>query len=212
MSRIPDRLRELPVLDRSLVRRQRTWGFDYVGGLWTVNGKVYEPNRIDAKIERGSAEIWTLRNQGKNWSHPIHSHFTEYLLMEVNGIPVDNQYTIESGRVQRRNQFVDMPPGQRQKVDVFMGGQRRDVATLLPDDEVRVYMRWSDFLGKHVMHCHNVVHEDHAMMIRWDMVPPGQGDKPGELDEPIRSAPPHLEERPTSATVIADQSKADQSK
>ena len=206
-SRIPDRLRELPVLDRSLIKRQRTWAFDYVGGLWTVNGRVYEPNRIDARIERGSAEVWTLRNQGKNWSHPIHSHFTEYLLMEVNGIPVDNQYTIESGRVQRRNQFADMPPGQRHKVDVFMGGQRRDVATLLPDDEVVVYMRWSDFLGKHVMHCHNVVHEDHAMMIRWDIVPTGQGDKPGELDEPIHSAQPHLEERPTSPTVVADQSK-----
>jgi hypothetical protein len=25
------------------------------------------------------------------------------------------------------------------------------------------------------MHCHNVVHEDHAMMIRWDVVEPGQG-------------------------------------
>jgi FtsP/CotA-like multicopper oxidase with cupredoxin domain len=24
--------------------------------------------------------------------------------------------------------------------------------------------------GRYVMHCHNVVHEDHAMMIRWDIV------------------------------------------
>ena len=45
-----------------------------------------------------------------------------------------------------------------------------------PNDEVKLYMRWRDFLGKHVMHCHNVVHEDHAMMIRWDIVPPGMGD------------------------------------
>ena len=207
-SRIPDRLRELPTLDRTLVRRQRTWGFDYVGGLWTVNGKVYEPNRVDAKIERGSAEIWTMRNQGKNWSHPIHSHFTEFLLMEVNGIPVDNQYTIEGARTQRRNVFKDMAPGQREKVDVFMGGQRRDVATLLPDDEVKVYMQWSDFLGKHVMHCHNVVHEDHAMMIRWDIVKPGKGfDKPQPASKVYREIPPppHLEERPSSPTIQDDQ-------
>ena len=45
-----------------------------------------------------------------------------------------------------------------------MGGPRRDVATLLPGDEVKVFMRWKDFLGKHGMHCHNVIHEDHAMM------------------------------------------------
>jgi FtsP/CotA-like multicopper oxidase with cupredoxin domain len=24
--------------------------------------------------------------------------------------------------------------------------------------------------NRYVMHCHNVVHEDHAMMIRWDIV------------------------------------------
>jgi hypothetical protein len=44
-------------------------------------------------------------------------------------------------------------------------------------------MRWDDFLGKYVMHCHNVVHEDHAMMIRWDIVPKKQarvsGSSPG---------------------------------
>ena len=28
-----------------------------------------------------------------------------------------------------------------------------------------------DFTGKYVMHCHNVVHEDHAMMIRFDIEP-----------------------------------------
>jgi FtsP/CotA-like multicopper oxidase with cupredoxin domain len=24
--------------------------------------------------------------------------------------------------------------------------------------------------GRYPMHCHNVVHEDHAMMVRWDIV------------------------------------------
>ena len=33
-----------------------------------------------------------------------------------------------------------------------------------------VVMRFMDFEGRHVMHCHNVVHEDHAMMIRWDIL------------------------------------------
>jgi FtsP/CotA-like multicopper oxidase with cupredoxin domain len=30
-------------------------------------------------------------------------------------------------------------------------------------------MRFRDFHGKYVMHCHNVIHEDHAMMVRWDV-------------------------------------------
>ena len=44
---------------------------------------------------------------------------------------------------------------------------------LAPNDEVKVFLRARDFLGRYVMHCHNVVHEDHSMMIRWDVVPPG---------------------------------------
>ena len=40
-----------------------------------------------------------------------------------------------------------------------------------PNDEIRIFMRFRGFFGKYVMHCHNVVHEDHSMMIRYDVVP-----------------------------------------
>jgi FtsP/CotA-like multicopper oxidase with cupredoxin domain len=228
-SRIPARMRNLPKMDLSKVRRRRTWVFDYNGGLWTVNGQVFNPNRVDAKIEQGTAEIWTLRNQGKNWSHPIHSHFTEFLLMEVNGVPLtpisdayianrlptgqpppDSHPEIDVIETSRRDQhpyFKPVSPQQEKVVaDVFMGGRRRDIATLNPSDELVVYMKWDDFLGKHVMHCHNVVHEDHSMMIRWDIVPPGQGDS-NQLEQEVtkdrilsQDVIPHLQERPRSAT------------
>jgi FtsP/CotA-like multicopper oxidase with cupredoxin domain len=48
---------------------------------------------------------------------------------------------------------------------------RKDTVLLAPNAEVKVCMRFRDFMGKYVMHCHNVVHEDHAMMIRFDVVP-----------------------------------------
>ncbi len=97
----------------------------------------------------GSSDfVWTFRNDGDNWAHPIHSHFEEFQIIEVNGKPV--------------------APGTLLK-------SRKDVAQLGPGDEVKLFGRWRDFLGKYVMHCHNVVHEDHAMMIRWDIVPRGQG-------------------------------------
>lgn len=149
-SRIPDYMRELPPINMNEVRRRRLFVFDYDNGLWTVNGKLMDPNRIDAKIEQGSAEIWTFRNTGNSWAHPIHTHFEEFQILEVNGRSV------------------------RDKGNVLRA--RKDVVSLGPNDEVTFFGRWRDFLGKHVMHCHNVVHEDHAMMIRWDIVPPGQGD------------------------------------
>ena len=35
---------------------------------------------------------------------------------------------------------------------------------------MRIYVKFRDYSGRYVMHCHNVVHEDHAMMIRFDLV------------------------------------------
>ncbi|MES2295478.1 MAG: multicopper oxidase domain-containing protein [Pseudomonadota bacterium] len=149
LSRIPARLRELPPINMDEVRRERVFNFDYDNGLWTINGKLMDPNRVDAKIEKGSAEIWTWRNGGNAWSHPIHTHFEEFQILEINGKPIPADSVLHS---------------------------RKDVIELGPNDEVKFFSRWRDFEGKHVMHCHNVVHEDHAMMIRWDIVPPGQGD------------------------------------
>lgn len=186
---IPERLRPIPAVCLNEVRQRRTWTFDYRGGMWTVNGKpaggLANP---DAEIEEGSAEIWTIRNEGKNWSHPIHSHFTEFLLMKVNGRPfkATEIQTRDPQDPLRRYQFEDVGeapaattvrqcfkwPANRKPLPVFFGGARRDITTLLPNDEIEIFMRWKDFHGKYVMHCHNVVHEDHSMMIRWDIVPP----------------------------------------
>jgi FtsP/CotA-like multicopper oxidase with cupredoxin domain len=207
-SRIPDKLRELPRIDPGEIRRERVWEFDYDGGLWTVNGKVFDPNRIDAGIEQGTAEVWIFRNGGNSWSHPIHSHFTEFLILEVNGVPFDRGWVQDW----HEGEEVHVPyfdGGPKPKpIKRFMGGQRRDVATLLPGDEVKVVMRWTDFLGKYVMHCHNVVHEDHSMMVRWDIVEPGQGfvgSRPASAVYGTEAAPPHLESRPAASSFQEDQ-------
>ena len=47
---------------------------------------------------------------------------------------------------------------------------RKDVYIVGELEEVRVLMRFRDFKGKYVMHCHNLTHEDHGMMMRWDIV------------------------------------------
>lgn len=148
-SRIPDRLRDLPSIDLDEVQRERIWNFDYTNGLWTINGQLFDENRTDARVEQGSAEIWTFRSSGNAWSHPTHIHFEEFQILERNHQP------LEVGDVER---------------------SRRDDMWIGPNDEFKIFMRFRDFFGSYVMHCHNVVHEDNAMMIRFDVVPPGQGD------------------------------------
>ncbi|HKD13924.1 MAG TPA: multicopper oxidase domain-containing protein [Candidatus Angelobacter sp.] len=211
---IPAKLRETPAVDPTEVKQRRIWAFDYRGGLWTVNGKPATGlTTPDAEIEEGSAEVWTIRNEGKNWSHPIHSHFTEFLLMKVNGRPfkrtaIQTRNPEESMRgyqIEEPNETAaPKTTGQcfqckRKPLPVFFGGSRRDITTLLPNDEIEIFMRWKDFHGRYVMHCHNVVHEDHSMMIRWDIVPPKEAktqteSKPAKQGKnpPARRRPPKL--------------------
>ena len=39
---------------------------------------------------------------------------------------------------------------------------------------IMVAIRFRDFAGTYVEHCHNTQHEDHAMLLRWDLEKPGQ--------------------------------------
>jgi FtsP/CotA-like multicopper oxidase with cupredoxin domain len=47
---------------------------------------------------------------------------------------------------------------------------KKDVLRLDPFSEVQIVLRFRDFLAKYVIHCHNVLHEDHEMMLRFDVV------------------------------------------
>ncbi|HEY3128244.1 MAG TPA: multicopper oxidase domain-containing protein [Acidobacteriota bacterium] len=147
-SQIPGKLRELPPINMADVKNERIWKFDYLNGNWLVNGNLFDNARSDAEVAEGSAEIWTFRNEGTQWSHPIHIHFEEYQVLSING-------------VKPRQGSVDLA--------------RKDTVFLGPNDEITIFMRFRGFFGRYVMHCHNVVHEDHTMMIRYDVVPANRG-------------------------------------
>lgn len=138
---IPSFLRALPEINLNEVVAHREWVFDHDMGLWTVNGQFMDPSIIAAAPKQGTAEIWTFRNAGSSWTHPVHVHFEEFQVLEWNGKP---------------------PTGVLKS--------RKDVAVLGPNDVVKVFYRFDDFKGSYIIHCHNNVHEDNAMMLRWDIV------------------------------------------
>jgi spore coat protein A len=51
------------------------------------------------------------------------------------------------------------------------GLAKRDTILLKGGDTVDVYLKFRDHLGPFVFHCHNMEHEDMAMMARFDVVP-----------------------------------------
>jgi hypothetical protein len=46
---------------------------------------------------------------------------------------------------------------------------RKDVYRLRPGGSVTLTMQFREFYGMFMEHCHNTVHEDHAMLIRWEL-------------------------------------------
>jgi FtsP/CotA-like multicopper oxidase with cupredoxin domain len=137
-------LRPLPTPEELAALPVRRFLFARKNGLWTVNDRLFNPDSPRFKITKGGSEIWELVNPSGGWSHPIHIH-------------------LEEGRIlSRTRDGVSVP------VPAHELG-RKDVYVLGPTSSARVLLRFRDFTGKYVMHCHNTVHEDHAMMVRWDI-------------------------------------------
>jgi FtsP/CotA-like multicopper oxidase with cupredoxin domain len=140
-------LRKLPTIPPLADLTKRTFRFERGNGAWQVNGKLYEfvnfeavgPTNLSA-ASAAAGEVWTIQNGGGGWAHPIHPHFEELRILTVNGQPA--------------------PPTQ---------AGRKDVIPLGPGDEVKMFVRFRDLSGRYVMHCHNVIHEDHAMMVEFDI-------------------------------------------
>ncbi len=150
LSQVPEVLRPLrPItqeeIDSAVVRR---FEFNRSGGLWTINEKLFDVASPTVTPKQGQPEIWELVNMNDGWVHPVHIHFEEGRIIQkiVNGVEVP-----VPPEDQGRKDVYDLPEG--------------------PNSMLRVFIRFRDFHGKYVMHCHNLIHEDHAMMLRFDVEP-----------------------------------------
>ncbi|HET9395512.1 MAG TPA: multicopper oxidase domain-containing protein, partial [Nitrospiraceae bacterium] len=148
-SRVPAILTEYPALPSAAEMAAlpvRTWDFDLVNGVFQINGQIFDENVSLANMTQGSAERWILRNKVplSGWTHPVHIHFEEFRVLSRNGAAPP---PLETGR--------------------------KDVIRLGPNDEIEIFMRFRDFRGKYMMHCHQMGHEDNFMLIRWDIVAGG---------------------------------------
>jgi FtsP/CotA-like multicopper oxidase with cupredoxin domain len=147
-SQIPSTL--IPLPEKKPVVRERTFVFGKSGGTeaapWTIkadfgDGFGADLKRISAAPRSGTSEIWHLENSGGGWDHPIHIHFEEGHTLSRNG----------------------GPPPEHEQVG------RKDVWSLGPAGRASIYLQFREFAGTYVEHCHNTVHEDHAMLLRWDI-------------------------------------------
>ena len=139
-SRVPAVLRPLVPIDITGAIN-RTFKWTRNNGMWAANNQLYDEHRIDATFVQNQWYILKFSSPG-GWAHPIHFH-------------------VEEGRLLRYNK--------RQINGGILGG-RKDVFALFGGDEMDVAVRFRDWVGRYVMHCHNGIHEDHAMMVNFEIV------------------------------------------
>ena len=155
-SRVPDVLRPFPEISAPALSHApiRTFVFDRTNGQWAINGQLAgDLSSVIARPKVGVGEIWRLVNKSGGWWHPIHIHHGLLRVLKRNGkLPFDGTGADFGQSVERD------------------GLARKDTIVLGPNSEVEVYVLFEDYLGAFTFHCHNMEHEDHQMMARFDVV------------------------------------------
>jgi FtsP/CotA-like multicopper oxidase with cupredoxin domain len=111
------------------------------GAGWQINGAPFDPDFSYANVPYGAAEVWEIVNGGGGWTHPLHIHQEEHAVVSRNG------------RAPRADD-----------------NGKEDVVALEKNESVQIYRKFRTFRGRYVAHCHNLAHEDHAMMFGWQIV------------------------------------------
>ncbi|HKQ31712.1 MAG TPA: multicopper oxidase domain-containing protein, partial [Thermodesulfobacteriota bacterium] len=108
-----------------------------------INGKEFDPERVDTVVQIGNLERWTIQNTSQEL-HVFHIHLTDFQVCEVNGV---------------EQPFI----GYQDTVNLPFDGQ--DPAWEGPGEVVIVIdFRNPIIEGKAVYHCHIGQHEDNGMM------------------------------------------------
>lgn len=115
---------------------------DPAHGKYYINGRLFDPARIDTRVPLGNVEEWTIRNASDD-KHAFHIHQVSFQVMEINGVP------------QPFTGFIDT-------VDVPLRGQ---VTIRLPFTDPVI-------VGTFMYHCHVLMHEDKGMMAHIEVYDP----------------------------------------
>jgi FtsP/CotA-like multicopper oxidase with cupredoxin domain len=180
-SSLPDRLLASSTLnpnDATNRNSPRTFNFGMEGMMkWAINGRTYNGMEVaeDETVKLNTTEVWRINNGGNistgnqndgggmmgnnrgmmgngsgmgnmmQMPHPVHIHQLQFNIINRNTENVD------------QNLWNAVKDG-------FIDEGRQDSVYLLPGMYMDLVMRFEDFKGLFLYHCHNLEHEDMGMM------------------------------------------------
>jgi FtsP/CotA-like multicopper oxidase with cupredoxin domain len=113
---------------------------------WTINGRIFRMEEVanDEKVRMDTLEVWEFINEAggmgmmgmMSMPHPIHLHGKQFQVLERGGV-VHTGYVDEGWK---------------------------DTVLLMPGERIKLLVRFEDYPGLFLYHCHNLEHEDMGMM------------------------------------------------
>lgn len=103
----------------------------------TINGKKFDPERIDFTQQQGVTEVWEIYNKPDEMGgmiHPFHIHGTQFKIISRDG--------------------KEPPENER---------GWKDSISVQPDERVKIAIQFKH-KGVYMFHCHILEHEDNGMM------------------------------------------------
>ncbi len=126
----------------------------HMSGL--INGRTFEMDTVTENeiVRLGDTEIWEFVNLGSGMGmmmggnglpHPMHIHGLQFQIIQRQA---DSRY---------KELYNALNPG-------FVDDGWKDTLLVLPGEQVRLLLRFEDYTGQYLYHCHNLEHEDGGMM------------------------------------------------
>jgi len=116
---------------------------------WFLNGRTFEMEQVarDEVVQLGDLEVWEFVNQQPhmNMIHPMHVHNVQFQVLERQVLP----------RFKKTWQTVSAG---------YVDGGWKDTVLVMPGERVKILLRFEDYEGLYLYHCHNLEHEDQGLM------------------------------------------------
>ena len=129
---------------------------------WLINGRTFEMTEVAdwERVKLNTTEVWEFTNSGSSGGrmggmmqmpHPVHIHGLQFQIIE-------------------RDVSQVSPSVWNSMKDGFIDDGWQDIFLLLPGMRVKVALKFEDFIGLFIYHCHNLEHEDMGMMRNYEVV------------------------------------------
>jgi FtsP/CotA-like multicopper oxidase with cupredoxin domain len=136
---VPQNLAPINYYNITDIQRTRNFILSQSGmgsGMHRINGLTYDMNRIDENIPFNELEEWKFVN-GTNNYHPMHVHGVLF-------------------QVYSRNGNTNLSPNDK---------GWKDTVLVNPNETIQTLVKFTDYSGIYLLHCHNLEHEDDGMML-----------------------------------------------